>query len=330
VPARRIELSRGGYTILRLGAGEFPMSKFVFSLLAAAAALSAVPAAAEDDCRLQLAATLPVTLEHGGRAIMVTAAVNGQPVKLQVDTGAENSLLRETTAEKLGLKYNMLKRYQHASIYGGVRMHRFTLLQDFTLGKLKASGITFLLMPEDDKVKGVPDGLLGGNILSVYDVDFDFAHGKMNLFLPHRCAGKAVYWTQDENAIARIPFKFDGHIELPVAVDGKEMAAALDTGAHDTVMDLEADLPKFGLTVKSPGMVPVESGHAAGQSYLYTFKTMAFGGVTVNNPKVRFISEEYSHVYRDRMLLGMDILSQLHLFIAYREHMIYVTAAGAQ
>jgi hypothetical protein len=29
------------------------------------------------------------------------------------------------------------------------------------------------------------------------------------------------------------------------------------------------------------------------------------------------------------MLLGMDVLSKLHLYIAYKERKIYLTAAGA-
>jgi predicted aspartyl protease len=293
------------------------------------AVLALQPAWAEEDCRLQLATSLPLVFDETNR-VSVSAAIRERPIELLVDTGAGNTSLRESVVEELDLNRNRTNPHIHLAIRGGIHMKDNVEVNGFTLGRLKADGITFLVIPEDKKLPGLHDGLLGETILSKYDVDFDFAHFKLNLFAPHRCPGKVVYWTQNENLIAKVPFEFNGfHIFLPLQIDGKAMKAILDTGATGTVMSLERDMPKFGLTPQSPGMTPI--GHNdTPLRFSYTFKTLTFEGVTVNNPKVIFESDTLSKDHKGEMLLGMDVLNKLHLFIAYKERMLYITAADAK
>lgn len=300
-----------------------------FVLAAALAVLATLPASAEEDCRLQLAASLPMTYYEG--VVTVDAAIGDHPLKLIVDTGAPLTMLREKVAAQMGLKYEILKRWQYASVFGGVHVYRSATVKDFTLGKLRGSGLTVMLMPEDERQTWVPDGVLGANVLSVYDVDFDFAHGKLNLFLPHRCPGKAVYWTQNDDLVAKLPMDFHGdHIRVPVQIEGKKIDAILDTGSTDTILDQETYMSSFGLTPQSPGIQEHHSAVDPTPRYAYTFKTLMLEGVTVNNAKVGFISQEYSKNPDYKMLLGMDILRQLHLFIAYKEKVLFVTSASVQ
>jgi len=300
------------------------MSKWIAGVFAALLTLSS--ALAEQDCRLTLATSLPTTIKEN--AIFVDGAIGEHPIKLVVDTGAQTSVLRHDLADQLGIKYDILKSYQYASIFGGVGMHHFAKIKGFTLGTLKADGVAVLLMPDNTKHSRAWDGLLGENILSVYDVDFDFAKAKMNLFLPHPCPGKVVYWTQDDDAVAKVPMEFGGdHIRLPIMLDGQKINAILDTGASDTVLDQETFMPLFGLTPQSPGVISVTTPGEALPRYSYTFKTLNFDGVTVQNPKVWFISQKYSKDPDYKMLLGMNVIRQLHMFISYKEKMLYITSA---
>ena len=294
------------------------------------AAVAAAPAAAEEDCRLQIAGSLPLTAEPSG-LVSVTAGIGGRPIQLVVDTGAPNTSIRQSLAKELGLDYDMLKRWEKHRLFGGTDIHRVVAVNDFTLGTLKADGISLLLVPDDAPKPWLKDGLLGESVLSLYDVDFDFGHAKMNLFLPHRCPGRVVYWTRDENLLAKVPFRMEGgHIRVHVNVDGRDIEAALDTGSNRTVMDLETYMPAFGLTESSPGLVPIHDSRDPNDRYRYTFKTLTFEGVTVNNPHVVLISQSYSKAPNYRMLIGMDILRDLHLFIAYKEKMLFITSAGAK
>jgi len=66
---------------------------------------------------------------------------------------------------------------------------------------------------------------------------------------------------------------------------------------------------------------------AVRQTFSYPFKTIDFAGVAVTNPHILVLSD------RDfppkELLLGSDVLRQLHLYISYKEHKIYVTPATA-
>jgi len=305
------------------------MKRLVAAGFAAAAIATGVPSHAEQDCRLQLAASLPMTLESSGH-VAVMGTIGDRPVKLVVDTGGV-TMLRESVAKQLGLDYQPLKHWQNASIFGDIHMHRSAVVRGFTLGGLRADGISFLLIPDEDgKLSGLPDGILGENVLSLYDVDIDYAHAKMNLFLPHRCPGRAVYWTQNEDLIAKVPMEFGGDfIKMKVTVEGKQIRAILDTGATDTVMDLETYMPEFGLKPDSPGMQRIGAADDPHPRYLYTFKTLSFEGVTVNNAKVQFVSQDASHDPYYNMLVGEDILRQLHLYISFQEKTLFITSASA-
>lgn len=78
------------------------------------------------------------------------------------------------------------------------------------------------------------------------------------------------------------------------------------------------------------------------------FKSLTIGGITVSNAMIGILTDaasksfwnahgnwiEHDPVYGldfkpAPILLGLDVLSKLHLYIAYGEKALYVTAAGA-
>lgn len=305
---------------------------------AMALALSASSATAADDCALQLAASLPMTLTDGGH-VLVPMASGDKPLQMVVDTGAFSSTLTESAAARLGIEPESVDPNLRLELYGGRRMTKFVPLKDFRLGKLRAPKADLIIMPD---MQGA-DGLLGYDFLRHFDLDLDFANGKVNFFLPHRCPDKVVYWTQDEAAVAVVPFTMpkpevdvhrsssdpDNHqivgtdIQLHVTLDGRDMMAILDTGAPFTVLNLDTATEWFDVKADSPGVENVGSNF-----YHRRFKTMTFGSVTVNNPDIYMQPQSVSHFPNYRALLGTTVLRQLHLLIAYKEHKLYITAAS--
>jgi len=49
----------------------------------------------------------------------------------------------------------------------------------------------------------------------------------------------------------------------------------------------------------------------------YPFKTLSFGNITVENPNIEVISDKVWD--QDDLLLGVSILRQLHVYVAYRK-----------
>ena len=65
-------------------------------------------------------------------------------------------------------------------------------------------------------------------------------------------------------------------------------------------------------------------------AYIYPFKTMTMGGMSIANPPIE-VTDGRNFLGRDfaSLLLGNDVLSHFHLTIAYREQKLYVTDAEA-
>jgi hypothetical protein len=170
-----------------------------------------------------------------------------------------------------------------------------------------------------------------------YDIELDFAGGKMNYFSRDHCPGKVVYWPAA--AIAVVPIRFGDmqHLVLDVSLDGHPFRAMIDTGAPGTTLTMGEARRVFGLT-PADGDKPFE----------HVFQKLSFEGLEVANPHIAVIPDKTgskdpnndfvtgSRVHRvddadtsdPVMLIGMNILSKLHLYIAFSERKIYVTPAS--
>lgn len=305
-------------------------------IVGAFAVMATCFAAHADDCQLKRLAALDMKVGTGGR-IEVPAVIGGQPSSLIVDTGSGYSMIAERTADALGLKKFL---FPNSAIWawGGARLTSYVVVDGFQLGNLTVGRSQMLIIPNQYMSVG-SDGLLGSDLMSRFDADFDFANGKLNFISKEHCRGKVVYWTDEAN-VAVVPFhrsptsaEFMGRdfrkILLMVTIDGKEFHAELDTGAHATAMNLSAARSAFGLTPESPGMVPIK--HAGGTAYRYRFKSLSFGGVAVANPEIILDPYEVNKMSSTgpAILVGMNVLRELHLYVAYTEEKLYISAATA-
>jgi predicted aspartyl protease len=74
----------------------------------------------------------------------------------------------------------------------------------------------------------------------------------------------------------------------------------------------------------------VKAGEYHGSPVLYehVFKTLTVGGIEVDNVDLMIQSGARPYVGA-QLALGMDILRQLHLYVAYKERNLYASAANA-
>jgi len=136
-----------------------------------------------------------------------------------------------------------------------------------------------------------------------------------------------------------------GHIKFQMQLDGTKVNAALDTGASSTTMNLTVARQAFHIDVDAPDVVKIgelRGGYTA-NIYRRRFKSLAFEGVTIINPMIDLLPDLLSganpstprtgSIIREEkalpdVILGMSTLSQLHLYVAYKERKVYITAAG--
>ena len=72
---------------------------------------------------------------------------------------------------------------------------------------------------------------------------------------------------------------------------------------------------------------------AAAPIYDFPFGMLNFEGIAIRNPKIHLIpGQNFDPHGRDdtSVILGMSVLRQLHLYVAYDEQKLYLTAAEAQ
>ena len=155
-----------------------------------------------------------------------------------------------------------------------------------------------------------------------------------------------LYW--DAAVAAAIPMRIAqiGHIIIPVTLDGKEMEAVIDTGAVRTSLNMGVARTRFGIDGDLPGVA--QRGEVNGTPgvifYQRRFSTLSFQGVTVANPLINLIPDRIPFQLPEPvgvetrirqadslppdLLIGMDVLSKPHFYIAYKVMQLYVTAAS--
>jgi len=286
------------------------------------------------DCSLKMVNTVPIELVNNGARVFVPVVINGTPERFVLDTGGDLTQISAAVAEELKLpsvetNIKMLDLYGNAST-------KAVKVDTFVLGRLRDRNTT-LPISTFFQNGGPAAGLLAADYMGEYDTELDFAGGKMNYFSQDHCRGNVVYWPAA--AIAVVPMRLvDRHLHLDVMLDGHPFRAMIDTGATGTTLTTEEAKRVFDLSA--------EDGD---KRFEHTFQKLSFEGLEVGNPHITIIPDKtgskdpnngYATGTRVRMqddplsappsmLIGMNILSKLHLYIAFSEHKIYITPASA-
>jgi predicted aspartyl protease len=296
----------------------------------------------------ELFTSVDMKLGDDGR-IYVPVKVDQFHKWMMVDTGGFFSVVTTETADQLKLPTRHT-RFEIIGVSGdstSVAAHT-----SFSLGNLYANSVDFMVAPDaggfaDDV--GEVAGILAPNLLHSYDVEIDFANMKFSLYSQDHCDGKAVPWPA--NTVSIIPVKLDtsNHITLPVTLDGRNLTAIFDTGAIHTVIDL--DLAQSGFGLKPGDTNTPEMGRLLRspetKTYFHRFQSLSMDGIVIANPTVRLIPDLMRNKMGEQndsmkggsrlpppasakagfgdLILGMSVLRQWHMYIAYKEQAIYLS-----
>ncbi len=298
------------------------------SMLAALALL--LPAATHAKCSLQTA-ELPVTMV-GARAI-ATVRINGASVPLMVDSGAFYSMLTDAAAAQLNLRLVPMPRNLVVKGLGGnVPTHTTSV------SKLELLGGS---IPDVDFIVGGTEpgagamGILGRNILSAADTEYDLAHGVIRLVFPNGDCGNAnmAYWAGD-TPVSEIDLLRDNNdrFKLPeirglVKVNGKQLLALFDSGAYGTLVSLRA-AHEAGVTngdMKPSGVSYGLDGKPV-KSWTAPFATIDLGGEIISNNRLRVTDYDMPQ----DMLLGVDFFLSHRIYVAKKRRVMFFTYNGGR
>ena len=273
----------------------------------------------------QITTAIPLT-ETAARTFTLPVTMNGSVENMLLDTGGMYSMLTPKTTDALKLK----RVYTGPTLNNVLGMSTMyaTRVADLRIGGLKGTDVPFTVMPANDSTF---DGLMALAQLDQFDLDVDFGARSMKFMSPDHCKGHVIYW---HGPTGIIPIRLtDQHAYVDVVLDGVTFHALIDTGATRTTLYANQAEHHFNLTetssdVKFDGTLGAKKADGTIvrqlKMYEHRFQTLDFEGVGVSNPTVQIFHQNGGETYED-MILGMDVLSKLHLYFAFKEGTLYVS-----
>lgn len=288
-------------------------------------ALAALPALvwllmlrpAHADCRIQRKASLPITIDAGHP--LVQASINGHPLNLLLDTGAQGSLVTPETAARLGLPKDRRRTTSLVGV-GGTVSTQNVMLHDFAVAgsEYLDMSVGVSALPASDRT----DGLIGADILSVYDLDLDFPGHTLTLYNVNGCQQIVPVW---DRRYATVPAQLVARLlVVQVELDGHPLKTLFDTGAHGVVL-ARAALPLVGLNEEDLERDPPEEsrgvGAQRGPARLHHFSTVRVGAETFHNAAVHVVA---FHQVQANMLLGLDYMLRRRFWLSYATRTVFI------
>ncbi len=319
--------------------------------LAAGAALTATlctgPAlagAAAPACKMQTMGEIHVTLDGDGLPV-VDSRIEGQPVKMLLDTGAFDNILILSAAEKMGLKGVPVPGLRMFGA-GGIVDVNVVKVRELQLDHVAIPNVD-MLVPRQGGPTGEPDlaGLIGATTFWPYDVEFDLGAGVVRFFQSDCKGDELVYW---DGAYSVAPMQgtsgvIDRRYLISVKLNGRDMIADLDTGSPVSIVTVDAAArAKVKTTdngVKADGTI--EGGGKKLDQWVATFDSFAVGDEAIKNAKIR-IADLYSNAREIQtgqrtatrqgnttsMTLGADFFRAHRVMISNRQKRVYFTYKG--
>lgn len=307
-----------------------------------AAAFVAGAAQAEEQCTLRQVASLDLThLPDGALSIPITLSGKKQPIALDISDPFSYLYADYGDAEKF--KISKLPSGIVVNV-NGRQSKQLYKVPDIAIGNAGGKDIQFVRAEGPHRFGEEVVGELALDLLAGFDAELDLKSGKLNLFSQYHCPGQVVYWAK---TYAVLPFQTDasGHTNFKMMLDGKWITVSLELAPTHGRMGTKTAKRLFDIDESAPGLEKVPDLPAdAPVVYRYPFKSLGIEGVAITNPTVHLYQQTAecrsnitidpaSNPYRcfggSDLRIGQAILSQLHLYFAFKEKKLYVTAADA-
>lgn len=279
--------------------------------------------AAADDCRPGRRADLAVVLL--GNVPVVTLRINGAAATFLLDTGAERTILTAAAAKRLGVEphyeYARRMRSLNSAVASGDAM-----LHSFDLGGMVLSDFRVLVGSVSlPALAGRPlDGLLGADFLTGFEVDLDLAHRRVILYAPPPCALAGPAGWGEPYATIKANLSLHDRLFFPVSLNGRALAALIDTGAQLTALDADS-AAALGVAAPSLARDPVANLRGAAaevvKSHAHRFARLDIDGEALRDPVI--VVTRLGLQDAD-LVLGADFLRWQRVWLSYRSHQIFL------
>ena len=236
------------------------------------------------DCQLGIVAEFHV--DPKAAVPIADGEINGQPVKVLIDTGSNVTLIVGDQAKRLGLPIRKRLDVELHGI-GGERNSIEATVKSLKVGQLNATNMQLLgTAPLGDE----PDValILGDDILSQYDVEFAITDGYIRLLKPRGCSpDQLVYWNKPYSQADLSPSDRDSPAVMATALlNGKRQPVQIDSGTHITLVDqLAASEVGVRRGAGDAGLKVEGAGAQDRPGWVGQFDSFALGDEQIGHPK---------------------------------------------
>jgi len=274
---------------------------------------------------------MPVTMV--GTRPVVKIGINGTQVPMLVDSGAFFSFLTPAAANQLQLKLGYLPYNMRIQGLAGEVDARLTVVDRMQLEGGEISEVDFIV--GGNEIGAGTMGLIGRNILSMADTEYDLANGMIRFFFPKGDCSETVfaYWAGDKPYVTLPLLRAEGRtngrpaIRAVAQVNNEKIKVMFDTGAAGSMLSAGA-ARRAG--VKQDQMVPAGKVRGAGQGSLDAwtakFDRFALGGEQISNIRLTVADDMY--VADAEMLLGIDFFLAHRIYVSKSQRRMYFTHNG--
>jgi tetratricopeptide (TPR) repeat protein len=285
----------------------------------------ALPMLAHAGCQVQ---TLELPVKMVGSRAVATVGINGTPVPLMVDSGAFFSFLTDAAVAQLKLQLSRNPGPRVEGITGRVDTHT-TTVDKLQLLKGEIPRVEFIVGGNEFGAGTM--GVMGRNLLSFTDTEYDLAHGVIRFLLPNDDCAKAnmAYWA-GSSPVTEVDLMTELRVKTPAIraqakLNGSELVALFDTGATTVVTTRAARRAGVAEADMTPGGTIYGAGRGSAKAWTAPFERFEIGGEAVLHNRLGV-----ADFYLDDadMVLGIDFFLSHRIYVSKQQSKMFFTYNG--
>lgn len=279
-------------------------------------------------CSLTKVTDLHVTVTPDDQ-ILIDGSIKGQPAKFQIATGTYATLFDAAVFSHFDISTAGDQR-RLAGAGGEVGAVSRTI-PDIKFGSFAGDNLHWTIMESHFLPDGVY-GVVGGDVLTSFDLDIDLPHNTIGLFKHNSCPSEPVYWSQtfsEADLVIR-----DNRPLIMIELNGTPVEAVLDTGSPRSSVTTTFT-HRLGLEETSQGMIPAGTSSSLDRHpvnlYTYRFAELHVGDEVIKNPLLlvdKRIPLKADRDPRSDASIGVDFIKNHHIYLAPKDRKMYFTYNG--
>lgn len=296
--------------------------------ITAALAITATDAQANPSCIVTPIARLHAETIAG--VPIIIAAVNGQPVKLALDTASQQTLLTNSGAQKLRLPPDKEHISSTVSINatGTPRWNYDARIDTLSIGEttFRPQHIHITDQYASATMNNAVSGAIGLDILSQYEIEIEMnpekQTGSVNLYTAYGCSDDFVPWTGHHDTLPMSHPTQDSHvIIIPTAINKTPQPGILDTASTNTM--ISQDIIDQN-QIKKQTIIGDDTIDGSGQhlsTWSQTIQQMQIGEELFNQPTVSICACSLPNA---PVLIGEDYIGPRKIWISNATQQVFV------